>query len=56
MADRQEWVHATAKSRQLAITADAELRRRHPSQKIEPLRSSEPVTVKTLNVTASSQI
>ena len=32
MADRQEWDHATAGSRQLAIAADAELRRRHPGQ------------------------
>ena len=29
-------------SRHLAIAADAELRRRHPGQKIEPLRSAEP--------------
>ena len=42
MADRQEWEHATARSRRLAIAADAELRRRHPGQKIEPLRSAEP--------------
>ena len=42
MADRQEWEHATARSRHLAIAADAELRRRHPDQKIEPLRSAEP--------------
>jgi hypothetical protein len=42
MADRQEWDHATTSSRQLAIAADAELRRRHPDQKIEPLRSAEP--------------
>ena len=41
MADRQEWEHATAQSRHLAIAADAELRRRHPDQKIEPLRSAE---------------
>ena len=43
MADRQEWERATARSRHLAIAADAELRRRHPDQKIEPLRSGEPV-------------
>ena len=43
MADRQEWEHATEQSRHLAIAADAELRRRHPDQKIEPLRSAEPV-------------
>ena len=42
MADRQEWEHATEQSRRLAIAADAELRRRHPGQKIEPLRSAEP--------------
>ena len=42
MADRQDWEHATAGSRRLAIAADAELRRRHPEQKIEPLRSAEP--------------
>jgi conjugative relaxase-like TrwC/TraI family protein len=42
MADRQEWEHATAGSRRLAIAADAELRRRHPGRRIEPLRSAEP--------------
>jgi hypothetical protein len=45
MANRQEWEHATAGPRSLAIAADAELRRRHPHQKIEPLRSGEPVAV-----------
>jgi hypothetical protein len=45
MADRQEWEHATAHSRRLAVAADAELRRRHPSHKIEPLRSAEPAPV-----------
>ena len=45
MADRQEWELATAGSRQLAIAADAELRRRHPGQQIEPLRSAEPAPV-----------
>ena len=45
MADRQEWEQATAGSRRLAIAADAELRRRHPDQKIEPLRSAEPAPV-----------
>jgi hypothetical protein len=43
MADRREWERATEQSRRLAITADAELRRRHPNRKIEPLRSTEPV-------------
>ena len=42
MSDRQEWEHATARSRYLAIVADAELRRRNPDQKIEPLRTAEP--------------
>jgi len=45
MADRQDWEQATAASRHLAIAADTELRRRHPSHKIEPLRSAEPVPV-----------
>ena len=45
MADRQDWEQATADSRNLAIAADAELRRRHPDQKIESLRSAEPVPV-----------
>jgi AAA domain/TrwC relaxase len=45
MADRLEWEHATAASRHLADAADAELRRRHPGQKIEPLRSAEPAPV-----------
>jgi len=42
MTDRQAWEHATADTRHLAIAADAELRRRHPGRKIEPLRSAEP--------------
>jgi hypothetical protein len=42
MADRQDWERATVGSRQLAIAADTELRRRHPSQKMEPLYSAEP--------------
>jgi hypothetical protein len=45
MDDRREWEQATAPSRRLAIAADAELRRRHPGQRIEPLRSAEPVPV-----------
>jgi conjugative relaxase-like TrwC/TraI family protein len=42
MDDRHEWEQATQHSRWLAIAADAELRRRHPCQQIEPLRSAEP--------------
>ncbi len=45
MQDRREWEHATERSRHLAIAADAELRRRHPDQTIEPLRSDEPAPV-----------
>ena len=42
MTDRLKWEHTTAPTRYLAIAADAELRRRHPDQQIEPLRSAEP--------------
>ena len=42
MAGRQEWEQATAGSRLLAIAADAELRRRYPGQKLDPLRSAKP--------------
>ena len=34
--------HATRAQRQLAVAADAELRRRHPGQYFSPLRSAEP--------------
>jgi hypothetical protein len=40
--DSEEWARITAGPRHLAITADSELRRRHPGQHIEPLRSAEP--------------
>ncbi|MFY9931546.1 MAG: hypothetical protein WAK82_26440 [Streptosporangiaceae bacterium] len=42
MADRADWESATRAQRQLAIAADAELRRRHPGQPFAPLRSAEP--------------
>jgi hypothetical protein len=42
MADRAEWDQATRAQRQLAVAADAELRRRHPGQYFSPLRSAEP--------------
>ena len=42
MADRADWDKATRAQRQLAIAADAELRRRHPGQYFAPLRSAEP--------------
>jgi len=44
MAGRQEWEHATAQPRRLAVAADAELRRRHPRQQIEPLHPSHGLT------------
>ena len=42
MADRADWDAATRAQRHLAVTADAELRRRHPGQHFPPLRSAEP--------------
>ena len=42
MADRADWEAATRAQRQLAVAADAELRRRHPEQRFTPLRSAEP--------------
>ena len=45
MEDRLEWEHATTHSRHLAVAVDAELRRRHPDRRIEPLRSSEPAPI-----------
>ena len=45
MEDRREWEHVTEPSRHLAVAADAELRRRHPGQTIEPLRSAGPPAV-----------
>jgi hypothetical protein len=47
--DRLGWEHATAHSRRLAIAADAELRRRHPDLKIQPLHSAEPVPVSNID-------
>ena len=42
MADRADWDKATRAQRQMAVAADAELRRRHPGQHFSPLRSAEP--------------
>jgi len=42
MEDREAWARVTKGSRHLAVAADSELRRRHPEQRIEPLRSAEP--------------
>jgi hypothetical protein len=41
---RQEWEHATERSKRLAMAADAELRRRHAGWKTEPLRSAVPAS------------
>jgi hypothetical protein len=41
VADRADWEAATRVQRHLAVTADAELRRRHPGQRFTPLRSAE---------------
>jgi len=43
MQARRDWEHATEQPRRLAVASDAELRRRHPGQRLEPLRSAEPV-------------
>ena len=45
MDDRVAWERLTADGRSLAVAADSELRRRHPGQHIEPLRSAEPEPV-----------
>jgi len=42
MEDRKLWNQLTEGSRHLAVQADSELRRRHPGQKIRPLKSAEP--------------
>jgi hypothetical protein len=42
MEARRDWEHATEQTRHLAVAADSELRRRHPDQRFEPLRSAEP--------------
>ena len=61
MDDRAEWERATAQQRHLAVAADAELRRRHPDQRFEPLRSAEPEPVteaqsEELTLTAGEEI
>src|SRR5262249_5269298 len=45
MDDRAAWEQSPAQQRRLAVAADAELRRRHPDQRFEPLRSAEPEPV-----------
>ena len=61
MADRADWDAATRAQRQLAVAADAELRRRHPGQRFTPLRSAEPQPATQaerdeLTLTAAQQI
>jgi hypothetical protein len=41
-ADRADWEKTTARSRHLAVLADAELRRRQPQTPLPALRSTEP--------------
>jgi hypothetical protein len=55
-ADRAAWEEATRQQRQLAIAADAELRRRHPCQHHPPLRSAEPPPVPRDELTAGDDI
>jgi hypothetical protein len=43
--DRREWEAITEQPRRLAISADNELRRRHPNEHLGPLRSVEPEPV-----------
>ena len=42
MPDRADWERATRQQRQLAVAADAELRRRLPPEPWPPLRSADP--------------
>ena len=42
MDDRRAWEAATEAQRRLTVAADAELRRRNPEIKMEPLQSAEP--------------
>ncbi len=41
MDHREQWARVTEGSRYLAVMADAELRRRHPGIKLDPLRAAE---------------
>lgn len=43
MRARRDWEQATEQARRLAVASDAELRRRHPDQRLTPLRSAEPM-------------
>jgi hypothetical protein len=41
---RRQWAAMTESTRRVAVAADLELRRRHPGQVLEPLKSAEPDT------------
>jgi len=45
MADRADWDAGTRAQRQLALAADAEVRRRHPGQRFTTVRSAEKLPV-----------
>ena len=40
---RDRWARLTEGSRMVAVAADGELRKRHPDEKLDPLRAAEPV-------------
>src|SRR5262249_7812009 len=44
-AVHREYMEKTAPERRLAVAADAEYRTRHPEERLEPLRSTEPEAV-----------
>jgi conjugative relaxase-like TrwC/TraI family protein len=59
MEDRTDWERATRQQRQLAVAADAELRRRHPREPWPPLRSAEPElesSASTQDATATARL
>src|SRR5262249_33628877 len=45
MGDRRAWEAATEPQRRLGVARGADVRRRHPDMRIEPLRSAEPAEV-----------
>jgi hypothetical protein len=53
MNDRREWEQATSEQRRRALAADSELPRRHPDQRVEPLRSAEPEPVSAAEATST---
>jgi hypothetical protein len=53
MDDRRAWEQITAGPRRLTVAADSELRRRHPDQPIEPLRSAEPQVPEDQEITTA---